>query len=542
MSDDVTVGAILDKRIAERQGLNPELGHSLHAVLGSVDVGILVTDLNHKSLICNARFGEIFGIDIAKVVSSDVLPVRSMVNRRLPNPQDWENNLELVYQDASRIQQDELELIEPHQHVRRYTSPVYSPTGEIVARLWTFLDTTEDTRKARLRAELSEIASLFRANPSEVLWEIVQRLSVHYQSIAILSIRNGEFMDFHVTSGLPEEYAHIPGNELKESFCQFCLAAQQPIIIQDAREHPEMQNLLPVQLGCTRYAGVPIRALSGEPIGTLCILDGQSHLILDDHDLEFLDLLAMRINSELEREARIKALEYGLDQTTSELKQAQKRLMQSEKLAVTGTLAASVAHDIRNILASISLQVDIGADRPTEALQYVKGSLGRFDVLAHRLLSYAKPSVTVFEHVDLLSTLGKVVSLVEGQFKINKIGLVINSTVKTAVIQADEGRLEHLFVNLLINALQFSPQGTTVAVTVEQSDAHVKVSIQDEGKGIPPEDIARIFEPFVSTRKDGFGLGLYSCNAIAQDHEGEIECCSELGKGTRFTVLFPRNP
>ncbi|HLO99133.1 MAG TPA: hypothetical protein VK171_11110, partial [Fimbriimonas sp.] len=168
MSEDVAIGAALDTRIAEREGLNPELSHSLPAVLGSVDHGILVTDLQHKSLVCNYRFGEIFGIDIAKVVSSDVTAVRQMVSRRLPNPQDWEKNLELVYGDAARIQQDELELINPHQHVRRYTSPVYNPKGEIVARLWTFLDTTQETRKARMRSELSEVASLFRANPSEV--------------------------------------------------------------------------------------------------------------------------------------------------------------------------------------------------------------------------------------------------------------------------------------------------------------------------------------------------------------------------------------
>lgn len=540
MSEDVAISATVDIRIAEREGLNPELSHSLPAVLGSVDHGILVTDLHHKSLICNHRFGEIFGIEIDKVVSSDVTAVRKMVSRRLPNPLDWERNLEQVYQDKARIQQDELELINPHQHVRRYTSPVYNPKGEIVARLWTFLDTTQETRKARMRAELSEVASLFRANPSEVLRAIVDRLSFHYQSIAILSIRNGNFMEFHLTAGLPEQYSHIPGNELRDSFCQFCLAAKMPIIIQDASLHPEMANLLPVKLGCTRYAGVPIRALSGEPIGTLCILDGNSDQLLDDHDLEFLDLLAMRVNSEIEREARIKALEFGLNQTTSELKLAQQRLLQSEKLAVTGTLAASVAHDIRNILASISLQVDMGADRPNEALNYVRGSLGRFDVLAHRLLSYAKPTQTVFEHVDLYGVIKKVVTLVEGQFKINKVALRIEGGDDRALIQADEGRLEHLFVNLLINALQFSRQGSNVTLSIEGGDEFVQVVILDEGSGIPAEDIDHIFEPFVSTRKDGFGLGLYSCKAIVDDHQGIIECDSVVGKGTRFTVFFPR--
>ncbi|HLO99832.1 MAG TPA: ATP-binding protein, partial [Fimbriimonas sp.] len=380
----------------------------------------------------------------------------------------------------------------------------------------------------------------FRANPSEVLRAIVDRLSQHYQSIAILSILNGDFMQFHLTAGLPDQYAHIPGNELRESFCQFCLAARMPIIIQDASLRPEMANLLPVQLGCTRYAGVPIRALSGEPIGTLCILDGHSDRILDDHDLEFLDLLAMRVNSEIEREARIKALEFGLDQTTSELKLAQQRLVQSEKLAVTGTLAASVAHDIRNILASISLQVDMGADRPNEALDYVRGSLGRFDVLAHRLLSYAKPNQTVFEHVDLFGVLKKVVSLVEGQFKISKVNLRIEGADERALIQADEGRLEHLFVNLLINALQFSRAGSNVTMNVECGLEFVQVVIQDEGSGIPAGDINHIFEPFVSTRKDGFGLGLYSCKAIVDDHQGIIECESVVGEGTRFTVFFPR--
>ena len=283
--------------------------------------------------------------------------------------------------------------------------------------------------------------------------------------------------------------------------------------------------MLPVRLGFTRYAGVPIYDLEGKPIGTLCVLDTRSEELLNEDDLDFLTVLAMRISSELEREARIQKLEEWLAKTTEELEKKQ---------------AASVAHDIRNILSSIGVQISLGSENPEHALSYVQDSLGRFNVLAHRLLSYAKPPKAMLEHLDLCTVIETVLSLIGAQFRISKVELVTVLPDETLYVLGDEGRLEHLIVNLLLNSLNAVGPGGRVEVSIGAEESTVWLSVSDNGPGMAKEIQERLFEPFASTRSNGFGLGLYSCKQIAQEHKGIIECLSEPGQGTVMKVIFPK--
>ena len=523
-----------------RELLPLEIENSLRAVLGAVDYGVLVTDLEHQSLICNGRFGELFGITSKNVVSNDVESVRRMVHHRIVDMERWHRNLEEVYTDTESEQEDELVLKNPDMVLRRYTGPVRNEDRTVVARLWTFLDISAGSKKRGYQTALSEIALHFDHDPTLVVKKIVDTISKYYGSIAILSILDDNFMRFHTVSGAPPDAPQIAGNYLAESYCQFCLAALEPLIIQDSRLDERSKEMFPASLGLTRYAGVPIYDLEGNAIGTLCILDSRSEVTLDNDDLHFLSVLAMRISSELERENRIIRLEEGLKDTSEELKIAQDKLVQSEKLAVTGTLAASIAHDIRNILASINVQVSLGADNPEKALKYIDDSLGRFNVLAHRLLSYAKPHQAVLEHLDLCSTLEKVFSLIEAQFKISKVELVSNVPSDSVYVMGDEGRLEHLIVNLLLNSLNAAKAKGRVEVSIESKPDSIELSVIDNGQGMSSEMREMLFQPFATTRSNGFGLGLFSCKQIALEHGATIECTSELGQGTTMKVIFPR--
>ncbi len=517
-----------------------EIEHSLRAVLGAVDYGVLVTDLNHQSLICNGKFGELFGIPTRDVVSNDVESVRKMVRHRIVDLESWQKNLDQVYESTNTEQEDELILKNPDMVLRRYSGPVHDVDKSVIARLWTFLDISADASKRKFQAALSEIALHFDHDPTKVVKVIVDAISKYYDSMAMLSILDDDFLRFHTVSGVPDGAPNVAGNYVVDSFCQFCLAEQGPVIIQDAREVGSAKELFPASLGLTRYAGVPIFDLSGHAIGTLCILDSKSEVDLDADDLHFLSVLAMRISTELERESRIHRLETGLRDTSVELKMAQDQLIQSEKLAVTGTLAASIAHDIRNILASINVQLSLGADEPEKALAYVGDSLGRFNVLAHRLLSYAKPHQAVLEHLDLSSVLEKVLSLIGAQFEISKVKLESSVPTDAVYVMGDEGRLEHLIVNLLLNSLNAVRSKGSVRVSIENTDSSVILQVTDTGEGMSKEMTERLFQPFATTKSNGFGLGLYSCKQIAMEHKGTIECNSEPGKGTTMKVTFLR--
>lgn len=517
-----------------------EIEQSLRAVLGAVDYGVLVTDLEHQSLICNGKFGELFGISTTKVVNNDVESVRAMVKDRIVDTDRWQRNLEEVYRDDDAEQEDELVLKNPNMVLRRYTGPVRSENMSVVARLWTFLDISTVARKRSFQSALSELTVLFDRDPTQVVKKIIETISNHYNSVAILTILDDSYLRFHTVSGAPEGSPEMLGNNLEDSYCQFCLASSQPIVIQDGRLDERTQGLVAIQMGMTRYAGVPIFDLVGKPIGTLCIVDDQSNVELDSDDLHFLSVLAMRVSAELERESRIHELETGLRVTSEELKSTQNNLIQSEKLAVTGTLAASIAHDIRNILSSINVQISLGVDEPEKALNYISDSLGRFNVLAHRLLSYAKPRQAVLEHLDLCDVLEKVLSLIEAQFHISKVKLESIVPKESVYVMGDEGRLEHLIVNLLLNSLNASKANGTVTVTIESSLDSTLLVVSDNGAGMSVEMSQRLFQPFATTRSNGFGLGLFSCKQIAEEHGADIECSSEAGIGTTMKVIFPR--
>jgi signal transduction histidine kinase len=523
-----------------RELLPLEIEQSLRAVLGAVDYGVLVTDLDHQSLICNGKFGELFGISTEGVVNNDVESVRKMVYDRIVDMDRWHKNLEEVYLNDETEQEDELILKNPDMVLRRYTGPVRNGDQTVVARLWTFLDISASARRRKYEAALSEITLFFDHDPTQVVKVIIETISKYYGSVALLSILDDNFLRFHTICGMPSDAPAMSGNSLAQSYCQFCLASNGPLIIQDGRLDERSKNLLPTKIGFTRYAGVPIHDLAGNSIGTLCILDAQSDVAMDNDDLHFLSVLAMRISTELERESRIHRLETGLRVTSEELRNTQDNLIQSEKLAVTGTLAASIAHDIRNILASISVQVSLGADEPEKALGYIGDSLGRFNVLAHRLLSYAKPHQAVLEHLDLCSVLEKVISLIEAQFKISMVNLEIVVSKEPAFVMGDEGRLEHLIVNLLLNSLNAVKAKGKVTVTIESNIDAITLIVSDNGQGMSPEMSERLFQPFATTRSNGFGLGLYSCKRIAEEHHGTIECMSEPGQGTTMKVIFPK--
>ncbi len=528
------------EQLSMRELLPLEIEHSLRAVLGAVDYGVLVTDLDHQSLICNGKFGDLFGISTVNVVSNDVEAVRAMVKHRIVDTELWHRNLEEVYADDNIEQEDELILKNPDMVLRRYSGPVRNVDQKVIARLWTFLDISARAKKRKYQEALSRITLLFDRDPTQIVQAIVDTISEHYGAVALLSILDDNFMRFHTVSGVPPELPKMSGNALVESYCQFCLASRGPVIIQDGRLDENAKNLAPVKLGLTRYAGVPIFDLNGVAIGTLCILDAQSDVTLDSDDLHFLSVLAMRVSTELERESRIHQLEKGLRVTSEELKNTQNNLIQSEKLAVTGTLAASIAHDIRNILASINVQISMGSDEPEKALNYIGDSLGRFNVLAHRLLSYAKPHQAVLEHQDLSDILEKVISLIEAQFSISKVELEAIVPEESVFVMGDEGRLEHLIVNLLLNSLNASKANGKVTVSIKSNVDSTILVVSDNGAGMSPEMSERLFQPFATTRSNGFGLGLYSCKQIVEEHQGTIDCTSQPDQGTTMTVTFPK--
>jgi signal transduction histidine kinase/GAF domain-containing protein len=287
-------------------------------------------------------------------------------------------------------------------------------------------------------------------------------------------------------------------------------------------------------LGCS-HVGVACLWQGDAPIAALLLGKTEAPPLHDSHHLTHLEALVDQVCLVLTSHL----LHAQLVQAHEELHDAQQQLVQGEKLSVVGTLAAGTAHDIRNILSSLSLEIEASSDEPERALEAVREQLGRFSVLAHRLLSYAKPRKIATQQVELDAVLQKVIALTSAQLRIMDIELTYSAGKDMPPLQADAHQLEHLFVNLILNGVQAMDKGGRLQITTKRDGQRAVITVSDTGKGIAKDVAEKLFQPFSSTRTEGFGLGLYSCKRIVEEHGGQIGVERNVPAGTTFTISLP---
>ncbi|HEY9593539.1 MAG TPA: ATP-binding protein [Spirochaetia bacterium] len=225
-------------------------------------------------------------------------------------------------------------------------------------------------------------------------------------------------------------------------------------------------------------------------------------------------------------------------------------LLRAEKIASTAELAAGVAHEINDPLGIVKNYVELlklkGLDGDTGTkLQKIENEITRIEKTVGSLLSFAKFDEVSFHAVDVVELVEEVVVLMEHRFAEKGVRVTQRLAEPGLLVPGDEHRLKQLFVNLLANGIEAVEPETgeiAVAVTSEAEGRSVEVSVTDNGCGIADEIRGRIFNPFFSTKKNkrNVGLGLSICQRIVELHNGMITCASETGRGTRFSVRFPR--
>jgi len=240
----------------------------------------------------------------------------------------------------------------------------------------------------------------------------------------------------------------------------------------------------------------------------------------------------------------------------TERKKLQEELFHSEKLASIGQLAAGVAHQINNPLGAISgriqmlLRLSEGMQREfvIEQLGKMQADCNRITETVNDLLGFARKSETVKQYTDVNTVLDETAEMVRQEVIARKIRIERNFTPNLPPIIASENHLRQLFANLMTNAFDAMRGGGTLRLatalrpaTDEREGEMVEVVFEDEGSGIPEEDLPRIFEPFFTTKPagEGTGLGLAVAKRIVDFHNGRIEVESRVGVGTRFVIHFP---
>lgn len=226
------------------------------------------------------------------------------------------------------------------------------------------------------------------------------------------------------------------------------------------------------------------------------------------------------------------------------------QLQRAERSAVVGRLASGIAHEIRNPLNFINLSIDYLRDKYppqpeheraeyTRILTTIKDELARLNRLVSDFLSYGRPAKLRLREIDARTLVEEVRSLVAANSSQQNVVIDIAADGR-ALVKADPEQLKTCFSNIMINAVQAMPEGGRLDVELRPVESGLEIDFIDTGRGIDPEAVAQIFEPYYSTKETGIGLGLPLTKKIIEEHGGRIDVSSEPGKGTIFRVFLPR--
>jgi signal transduction histidine kinase len=249
---------------------------------------------------------------------------------------------------------------------------------------------------------------------------------------------------------------------------------------------------------------------------------------------------------------------------TTDLKKSQEQLLQQEKMASVGQLAAGAAHELNNPLAGIlgysqfalekitkKTLKDLNEDDICAYTQYLKDiehQSQRCKTIVQNLLKFARSSTKVpFEPLDLNSVLKDTLVFLSHQMDMNKIELIVNLADSPPEVMGNSNQIQQVFTNVIMNSIQAMPEGGKLAISSSKREKEdnlperVEIVFTDTGHGIPEGNLNKIFEPFFTTKKvgEGTGLGLPVSYGIIKDHKGEISVESQVGKGTTFILWIP---
>jgi PAS domain S-box-containing protein len=229
-------------------------------------------------------------------------------------------------------------------------------------------------------------------------------------------------------------------------------------------------------------------------------------------------------------------------QDLTSLKETQGKLLSYERLATIGKVSGSIAHEIRNPLAVIDSSIFYLEKILPDADEKVKTHLNRISTATQRcasvigaLLKLTRPEELRLGSVDLKN----LIDIVLTEYCPAGVTSVNDSISGTVIVKGDQEQLRIAFGNIVRNAVQAMNGNGTLTVSMRTNEESVEVSIKDNGPGIPPENMDKIFEPLFSTKAKGVGLGLSIAKSIVETHDGKITAASESGRGATFTVSFP---
>lgn len=244
--------------------------------------------------------------------------------------------------------------------------------------------------------------------------------------------------------------------------------------------------------------------------------------------------------------SELESLSERIKQMVGTLQQREREVLRAEQLAAVGQLAAGVAHEVRNPLTSIKLLVQSAQESPGESLtaedlRVIEGEVRRMERLLQTFLDFTRPQKTERRPTELQPLIEGVIDLMRGRAERQRIAISCETQPLRATI--DPEQIRQVIVNLCLNAIDAMPTGGTLSVSVTARPLdRFEIAVADTGGGIPADVLPRLFQPFVSTKDTGLGLGLVISKRIVEAHRGTILAWNRLEGGCRFVVNLPIHP
>jgi two-component system sensor histidine kinase AtoS len=255
----------------------------------------------------------------------------------------------------------------------------------------------------------------------------------------------------------------------------------------------------------------------------------------------------------------------GFLRDIDEQKQLQAHMARIEKLAALGELTAGIAHEVRNPLAAMKLGLNALAESLPDALpeaglaetgcaaleiiHEIAAEVARLDRVVGRLLDFARVKESEMQEADLAAVVDRTLGYVRNQAKGRRINLNVIAGEGLRPVRCDPDQIQQVLLNIILNAFHAMPAGGELVITLDRLDAvrlpagetgpAVRIRISDNGCGIPPAVLQKVFDPFFSTRPGGTGLGLSVSFQLVTRHGGDIDIESEVGRGTTVKIILP---
>lgn len=247
------------------------------------------------------------------------------------------------------------------------------------------------------------------------------------------------------------------------------------------------------------------------------------------------------------------ALARSLKEREEQLQQKQQELVRAERLAAVGRVAAQIAHEVRNPLSSIGLNVemleeqlgqasfrDASASSETRALlRAITGEVDRLTEVTEEHLKLARQRPPSLAPEDVGAVLERVIAFSRGELERAGVAVAVERASGTLVAPVDEGQLRQVLLNLVRNAREAMPKGGTLTLAARVVDKEIVLEVRDTGSGVPAEAREKIFEPLFSTKQGGTGLGLSLSRQIIEAHHGSLTVADAAGGGSIFTIRLP---